>query len=327
MADFSAYESFKKLSTEKFNGTKLVRSLGKYSNEWVYFGVKDNLPGLYLFEPEIVEIGNLQNVNLSISNEQVNILGVPAGNYLKLSPVRDDFDLGLFSSICDEFIRISDSVVHGFDALKELLARWSALLKFASNTESTNALVGLYGELLTIDALIREKGPKFIEHWTGPDSARHDFEGATWAIEVKSSTVLAERRAVIHGASQLASSPKTHLALLHYQLEWAPGADSIASLAAKILHSLPSAEQESFLKKIEKIGFSFEKISELTHFCLKINSASLYHVDEDFPRITKTTLGNSASWITRVDYWLLLEGLPSIDVSNSFAPVLKVVEL
>jgi hypothetical protein len=323
VSEFSAYKAFGKLAAEGFTGTKLTRSLGKYAHEWVYFGLRDGLPGLYLYEPNLVEVGSAPNRNLTIEIENVNILGVPVGNYLRLSPTNLEFDLGLFSSICDEFIRISDSVLDGYSALQELLARWSALLKISSDTQSTNAMVGLYGELLCLVNLLENKESAFLEHWTGPDSARHDFEGSSWAIEVKSSTVLSERRAVIHGTGQLESGPKTRLALLHYQLEWAPGAESLPQLAARVLDFLSAEEKQSFRLKLEKLGYSIEKISQLNYISLKINRASLFTVSEEFPRITRTSLGKSSASISRVDYWLNLEGLPFQDVSTSFGAVLS----
>jgi hypothetical protein len=321
MIDTSSFSAFSNLFSHESSSLALAKTLGRYKDNWVYVGAMDRRPSLYVFEPDASKIQEMQSSHLKMELVEVNLEGVPSGKFIRLAPLGSDFDLGLFASICDEFIRAADFCEDASTELVELVARWAALLKVASNTESANKLVGLFGELFCLRELLKNFGPVAITSWTGPDSARHDFESGKWAIEVKSSTVQAERRAVIHGAGQLDATSSTSLCMVHYQLEWAQGAESLGALVEDVSGLLDGLGKKKFFENLEKLGFNRSALERNSAASIKINRVSLFSIDENFPRITLASVSTLQPHLTRVDYWLTLEGLPSEDCTENYAPL------
>lgn len=323
MIDTSSFSAFTNLFSHEGNSLALAKTLGRYKENWVYVGALHKVPSLYVFEPNPSAFQELNSSHLMMELVEVNLQGVPSGQFIRLAPIKSDFDLGLFASICDEFIRAADSCQDASSELVQLVARWAALLKVASNSDSANKIVGIFGELLCLRELITKFGPVGITAWTGPDAARHDFESGKWAIEVKSSTVQAERRAVIHGAGQLDAAAGTALNLLHYQLEWAQGALSLGDLVDSVSASLDGAGKKILFENLEKVGFDRSALERNSSASVKVNRISLYEVDDKFPRFTIASVSALQPHLTRLDYWLALEGLPAEDLTESYTPLHK----
>jgi hypothetical protein len=139
--------------------------------------------------------------------------------------------------------------------------------------------------------------------------------------------VQAERRAVIHGVGQLDAAPDTTLYLLHLQVEWAHGAETLSDLVADVSALVGESQQTLFYENLKKIGFDRAALARQAAAAIKVNRLSLFPVTASFPRITSKTLIGMQPNITRVDYWLSLEGIDFEDCTSSFAPVLDRVKL
>ncbi len=227
----------------------------------------------------------------------------------------DDLFALMSQDICEE-VRASSQPVTLSMVESRILAWQEMLAKLSNHEPSLSEQIGLYGELLTLETLVEEIGPAALNSWSGPDLARHDFETSKWAIEVKSSMSLASKRAHIHGFTQLECSVGTKLNLLHLQFEQSLGSKSIAHLVEGLLAKLDRSALEGQLLRFFPEGLS-NLPTWASKYELKLSSASLFEVDADFPRITRSNLGSQYLRFSQLQYQLDLEGLPHASLETS----------
>jgi hypothetical protein len=244
----------------------------------------------------------------------------PAGKlvtFVDLYCLVPDVD-ALFAPIC---LEISESIAganwHEGPSLIEktisqVIARWREILKaLEAASLSGNSITGLVGELLGLRCLVETKKVNALHGWVGQDKTRHDFEFKDEAYEVKASMVQGNKSCHINGLGQLEFPKGTKLRLLHFQIERAEGAMSIADLIDEIGSLIGGSELV-----MAKLPFSSsigQKFPEwMSNWTFKVNSASSYHVDDNFPRISTSTISDKAlKHASNVGYSLNLEGLPT----------------
>ena len=224
----------------------------------------------------------------------------------------------LFAPIC---LEISESIdgagAHGGPnfiekTISQVIAHWREILKaLEAASISGNAITGIVGELLALRCLLESKKTNALDGWVGQDKTRHDFEFIDEAYEVKASTVQANKTCHINGLGQLEYAKGTKLRLLHFQIERAEGAMSVADLIKEIGALVGGAHLV-----VAKLPFSNSNGKQLPEWMatwtFKINSATSFVVDESFPRISTTTVSQKAlNHASNVGYSLNLEGLPT----------------
>ena len=222
----------------------------------------------------------------------------------------------LFAPIC---LEISESIAsggaHGAPALIEttisqVIARWREILKaLEAASMSGNAITGVVGELLALRCLVESKKNNVLNGWVGQDKTRHDFEFKDEAYEVKASTVQANKTCHINGLGQLEYAKGTKLRLLHFQIERAEGAMSVADLVSEIGDLVGGVEL--VMAKLPFSNSIGQHIPDwMATWTFKINSATSFIVDENFPRISTSTISQKAlKHASNVGYSLNLEGL------------------
>jgi hypothetical protein len=146
---------------------------------------------------------------------------------------------------------------------------------------------------------------------TGWYKTRHDFEFKDEAYEVKASTVQANKICHVNGLGQLEYPQGTKLWLLHFQIERAEGAMSVSDLVTEIGALVGGAEL--VMAKLPFFNSIGQHIPEwMSTWTFKVNSASSFQIDENFPRISTSTVSQLAlKHASNVGYSLNLEGLPA----------------
>ena len=240
---------------------------------------------------------------------------------------------GIFAPICLEISEtLSTSSAATQDGLltlfESIIQKWRDVLEaLAEITSPKNQKIGLIGELVFLEQLMRNRGKVAFDAWFGPDKSRHDFEFKDEAFEVKSSTVLHRKICTIHGLNQLSAAPGTELQLVHLQFEEAVSGISVDTVLSELtsfgigLHDLRAKISEHWPLAHPNPPSWF------TDFHVKVVSASLFPVDANFPKISSKELAPAAlPHLLDVSYNLLLDGLPSSSFSNenrSWTEVLK----
>lgn len=189
--------------------------------------------------------------------------------------------------LVEDFEQLGQTAVGAFLAVVE---RWRELTT-KRNLLSAEERLGLTGELVLLEALIRKHGPSAVSSWTGRNEdkpERHDFRVGNIDIEVKS-TKSSQRQHVIHGLRQLEPSKGHRLFLVSFRFE-AAGMNNGKSLSEQvraIRELLVGHEQDLQVFEAKLAAARFREADE-AHYQERLILADAPHlisVDAKFPRI------------------------------------------
>ena len=232
----------------------------------------------------------------------------------------------IFAAICfDLSTRLLDPKVGGFQVvLGWVIDEWREIFAAIAEVEpSRSEKIGLIGELLTLADLVEIKNSDAVKSWFGPDKARHDFEFLNSAIEVKTSTSLNQKKCTIHGLNQLDSAPETTLHLLLIRVELASVGICISEILDGLQEKLANYD-ELREKLLDFWPMNAERPSWFENFTVKLVDASIYAVDEEFPRISSGMLPNLAAQnISGVTYTVALDRVKASASSGKLNRVLE----
>lgn len=191
---------------------------------------------------------------------------------------------GLLTTIIDEIQLTGRTLAR---ALAIALERHQDVLS-TRGALTTEAEVGLFGELLLLDHSIRIHGAvEAVSSWQGPLGEEHDFTLPGTYLEVKT-TVGEARRHVIHGLGQLVPStdgPPLHLVSVqvtrtnHHDGQTLPGI--VAALRASAAAAASDLEE-----RLAGAGWRDEDADLYTTAWTLRSRPRAYLVDDSFPALT-----------------------------------------
>ena len=320
----NALTQFQRLETVPSAPLLAAQSLATIEGQAVLFGLT---PDKYLFllpdvNSNLTSESNLALSSISLEKLDLDLGGLWAGSYLAVSALRASFDLNLFAAICDEMVKGLASGKDPIELISDVAQRWRDLLAISNTDEaSLSQILGMFGELLVLNALVVDIGPDVaLAAWVGVDKARHDFEFSKNAFEVKTSRVLNRTVAQIHGLQQLATSPNTELSLCHVQVEWSPDGFNVLDLVEGIRKNLSESLTVDFDKKLGLAKFSEVRLANSAPYRFKIVRCALFYVDNSFPKLTRAELGLLGpvdTHLISLNYGLSLDGLPFTDITHN----------
>jgi hypothetical protein len=174
------------------------------------------------------------------------------------------------------------------------IAKWKKLFdKIKSTLLTEEEQKGLVGELLFISESIENEVPKdtIIENWFGPDYYNKDFVINNKGFEIKTTTQ--DRPTIkISSEQQLDKQDLNILYLIQYNLEESKSNGfTLPELINKV--SLEIADnyilKSKFDEKLVKIGYNHDDYSKYDKK-YKLIEKNVYNVNDNFPKITKSTL-------------------------------------
>jgi hypothetical protein len=176
--------------------------------------------------------------------------------------------------------------------------------------------IGLLGELLFLEELVKRSGPLALDSWIGPAGEPHDFRLQTNEFEIKTS-VAARRVHTIHGWEQLVPSEGCHLHVISILLG-PPGAGAGFSLRSKVDELRPQLRLDPvraarFSSALEACGFHGVDSSHYARSYVLRRPLAIIPVDSSFPSITRPAvqriLGSLAARVDSLQYDVDVEGL------------------
>jgi hypothetical protein len=213
-----------------------------------------------------------------------------------------DYSPSLFASLAASIIgNLMTSKASSKQAVMDALDEWKSIFLSARDPLNETKLLGLIGELATLELGIRHAGPEFLDCWVGPSGERQDFRRDALAIECKangSGTSFIQ----INGHDQLEAPEDGQLFLSFVQLEKAP--DSTYNLPGLIerISSL-GARRPLLEEKIMKAGATTNQMAS-SEPSYSLVGHHLFRVGEGFPKITSKELvgGNLPSGVNAIAY-------------------------
>lgn len=193
----------------------------------------------------------------------------------------------------------------------------------------TERQVGLIGELLLLERLVKKLGIVALDSWVGHTGEPHDFRLANLEFEVKT-TVSSRRVHTIHGHEQLLPSAGCNLFILSVMLGPA-GTSQGFSLAEKVTGLLEffaavPDRLSQFAAAIKDCGFHDDHRAHYTRRFVLRRPLALVPVDDRFPAISRLviqhSLGDRATRIESLRYDVNLEGLEHEEGTVAFDAVL-----
>ena len=276
---------------------------------WIYR--QDGISELLIPIDELISRTGFSHKMLKFDFSTYQINGGDFEKYLSISPPTLEL-----SEIFLSFIRFTlddlasqTSIDNVISLIIEKYEDWSAF--FASGglgKDSTSKIIGIIGELLILEKVIKAFDETAISTWWGPVRHRHDFEFANSGIEVKTTINPHSNEVEIHGLKQLSPDPGRSLYLAHLKLNLDPQGLNLSDLINRLLtYNVSKFELE---EKIGKSGVTEDLIDSFTNFKFNGFLARYFLVDDLFPSITQDNLSvDELSRISRVSYKVDLEDL------------------
>lgn len=200
-----------------------------------------------------------------------------------------------------------DSPAAPITSFRHVLAQWRELLRKTEGT-STDAAVGLVGELHLLQILAQSDPLGAFDSWTGPRRTVHDYVRGDHALEVKTTASLEGTTVSIHGLDQLdpIDVEGLHLVVIHCRpMESAPSLDDRIDELTQL--GIPKTP---LVKAVAQAGYIYEaRLPLSTRF--KVLSTRVWQVGPDFPGLRRSSLPEAhRRGVSRVQYTLSTDSAP-----------------
>lgn len=211
----------------------------------------------------------------------------------------------IFATLCENLVqsvirlnteqKISRTVVNQ-------LEKWKTLFEKNNSTGLTPAeQQGLFGELHFLQKFLAkpDSNPCNALHtWVGVDKALRDFQGSSWAVEVKTTSTNNPQKVTINGERQLDETLLDNLFLYHISVEVSNGnGQTLCQKIAAIRESLESDTPtlSLFNAKLFEAGYLDIHESFYLDKFYQVRNENFYKVENDFPSIRENELRGGVS--------------------------------
>jgi hypothetical protein len=199
---------------------------------------------------------------------------------------------GLFDMVILDILNIYPNHPEQPDKVcQTVLDRWRELLsKEKGELPDKTALLGIWGELKLLLRLTNHNR-KAINAWLGPSGGRYDFFIGEVAIEVKSSMQRKGQTVTIHGHDQLERPDNGKLYLSLIKVEEAPSqGENISDLVSQLLTA--GCSRLKLMQALSNLRLSADLLPESDDLRFNLTAWHMYHVDDQFPKITSASFEN-----------------------------------
>lgn len=239
-------------------------------------------------------------------------------HYLSAVCLSRDLD-DVFTQFAKELLHSLEGAETGARSVVESLARWRALFSTGQSARmSDSQVVGLLGELLTLERIVELDPARRISSWTGPFGSEHDFVAGGSAIEVKSTTAREGRLLSISSVDQLDPPSGGGLYLAWYRFEPHPDGEAVPDVVRRV--SNLAVEASAFNTHLAAAGYSVDEAETLEARRFKVVEHHLYDTNAtEFPRLTRGSFveGDVPPGVLRVSYQIDLTNQPPVPLTET----------
>lgn len=249
------------------------------------------------------------------SSIEVNQYQKPEYNTLRFSLCSDEVS-GLFYKFCDDLIEQTADIkekTDGYDAIINRFYQWKKMFVTSKRNFLTEPeIMGLIGEILVLrEYLMPALGcTKALESWSGQELTHKDFSyDDTW-LESKAISKSAQT-VKISSLEQLESEHDGELAI-HWLEKMSPAYEGI-NLNRLIVDTMQLFtqydEQDNFARKVSLQGYEYNNYYD--DFVYEVSAFKRYLVNEDFPKLTKTSVPTA---IKKASYEVQLSDITGFEI-------------
>ena len=230
----------------------------------------------------------------------------------------------IFASLCENLIqsviklnnekKVSSTIINQ-------LEKWKTLFENSNSTGLTPPeQQGLFGELHFLQKFLTKSDTDLcdtLRTWVGVDKALRDFQGGTWAVEVKTTSTNNPQKANINGERQLDDSLLENLFLFHFSVEVSNGngqtlCQKIATIRQTLENDTPALSL--FNAKLFEAGYLDKHEVFYQDKFYQTRNENYYKIEKEFPRIKENEL---RSGVSDVKYSIILAMCDEFLVSES----------
>jgi hypothetical protein len=249
---------------------------------------------------DITSFGNLRELNVMLLSDTTFV-----DSRLLIIQLLHPNSRDIFATLCENLIqsviklnteqKISRTVVNQ-------LEKWKTLFEKNNSTGLTPAeQQGLYGELHFVQKFLAKPDttPCDVLHtWVGVDKALRDFQGSSWAVEVKTTSTNNPQKVTINGERQLDEMLLENLFLFHFSVEVSNAngqtlCQKIAAIREMLDNDAPALSL--FNTKLFEAGYLDKHEPFYQDRFYQPRHESYYKVESDFPRIKENELRGGVS--------------------------------
>ncbi|MDD6071616.1 MAG: PD-(D/E)XK motif protein [Clostridiales bacterium] len=205
-----------------------------------------------------------------------------------------------FAAFCAEFVDPGDKGATRHEIIKNPVKWWKRWRELLGNTVSEHQSYSVIGEMMAYEQLVKDG----VEpEWKGPEASSHDVECKDFSVEVKSTLKKSDAVITISSQHQLFSEKRLYLYFCRF--EKSNEGVSINDMVERL--KTLGCDQFDMEKKLERLGL--ENGRSIRKEKYKILEKRKYIVDENFPRIIKTSFKDDQfpSGIVKLQYDVDLE--------------------
>ena len=276
---------------------KVVNSDFQFNQEPILLA--RNSLGLYLvlfaisepMGPSVSEALKLSNGFFIRNRDLVDKQTGKTRNYLELA-ASSIVDSKLLAAVIEEIViniqlETEESVI---ETSRSVIERWKKLLSVEVRRRlSLIELIGLIGELVTLEHFLQSDANFDLSSWTGPQGAVHDFEFHSNSLEVKTTSVPGSRVATISGYAQLELTEGKPLGLLFIEIRLDPDGRRISELCQTLEKKL-GQKGIALWQKLALVGIDGLTMDQYSDVGFELLYCSLYEITNTFPKITHSNI-------------------------------------
>lgn len=201
----------------------------------------------------------------------------------------------LFDDLCSDIVvELEDHEKQPLRAVYQVVDRWRSLFASPTGVLPDEAAAGLYGELLVLRRLLGEDASAH-RSWVGPQGAHHDFVFNGFDVEVKATEGVEGRAIRVHGLDQLEPPEAGDLFLAWFRLTDSRLSGTGASLLDLAEEVLALADDEPAIRtRLAQVGYVPGAVDTNDTRRWTVVDERWYAVDEEFPRIVRSTLDTAS---------------------------------
>jgi Putative PD-(D/E)XK family member, (DUF4420) len=232
---------------------------------------------------------------LNVTTEDLKVRDFAGAKYINLECLQANYDR-TFSALSNDLLESLSREQDRVKAVRGCLERWRSFWLVNQAGLSREAALGIFGELWFLARWLAPITELKLEGWQGPFGSRHDFQWKEASIEVKTSasSLAAAPIHFISNIDQLSEPECGNLYLFSIHVtDDALASNSLPTLVELIKTKLANDESSlsRFYKALAHAGYS-PAHAEYYQRPLRVISEELYRVQDDFPRLTRTSFRN-----------------------------------
>jgi hypothetical protein len=267
----------------------------------------DNAPCLLLSTPlsadALFELGGVRLISVPDSRGPLLVLSL-----------EDTRRRDLFVKLCADLVEAAASDRTG--ALDRFLGRldaWRQFLRDRQGGLSRSGIIGLTGELLVLERLLRSDA-NLLTSWEAPLDGLHDFHARGHALEIKSG-LGPSPTVTISRLDQLDTAGLRRLDLIHVKLIEAVDGRSLGDIIVSIRLLLPGSVPQ-FDNAILRRGLLPDDDAARNAPRVKMRAMDTYAITDEFPRLLRSALPLA---ITDATYTLDIRALAAFPADTTAA--------